>query len=319
MPEILPRRAALAAICIATALIGALGAAGSSSAAAGPRSDQDASVVGSSPSWHQEVRDWFAEKRVPLMQALKDTGGRPLTRYRLCAAMGQVFADHYEADRLMVERWRADPDLDWNDVEPARYHSTAELAKWFVERCQAALQRDSKDLQFPHGASPDGPPPTFTDVPVGHPNREVIEFLGRVGVITGFPDGAFRGERQVTQMELATMFMRFNSEFERNCRIGVRKRASNRWPLRYAAEPPVVGQRRSKLKQIVMARMMYSLDNEEWAYPLGWEGGVAGAVRPGLPPILVWPRRKRFRISTGQKEIRSGGGTVSYSSLCSAQ
>jgi hypothetical protein len=55
----------------------------------------------------------------------------------------------------------------------------------------------------------------------------VVNYLAYAGVLTGFPDGRFHGERPVTQMEMAILFMRFNSEFERNCRIGIRKRPAS--------------------------------------------------------------------------------------------
>lgn len=48
----------------------------------------------------------------------------------------------------------------------------------------------------------------FADVPAGHPAETSVLKLTQLGVLTGFPDGSFRGERMVNRYELALILSR---------------------------------------------------------------------------------------------------------------
>jgi len=49
---------------------------------------------------------------------------------------------------------------------------------------------------------------SFKDVPEDHWARKPIEFLGTIGLVSGYPDGTFRPERTLTRAELATLLVR---------------------------------------------------------------------------------------------------------------
>ena len=48
----------------------------------------------------------------------------------------------------------------------------------------------------------------FRDVPPGHPAESAVLRLTQLGVLTGFPDGYYRGQRPVDRYELALILSR---------------------------------------------------------------------------------------------------------------
>ena len=55
----------------------------------------------------------------------------------------------------------------------------------------------------------------FTDVPRGHWAYDAVEQLRQDGIIEGYGDGSFRGERTITRYEMAQMIARAMDEMER--------------------------------------------------------------------------------------------------------
>lgn len=52
----------------------------------------------------------------------------------------------------------------------------------------------------------------FPDVPVGHWAAQAVQEMKDLGVVTGFPDGEFKGDRTTTRYELAAMLSRFRAK-----------------------------------------------------------------------------------------------------------
>lgn len=48
----------------------------------------------------------------------------------------------------------------------------------------------------------------FADVPADHWSRDVVSQLAADGIITGYPDGSFQGDRAITRFEMAQMIAR---------------------------------------------------------------------------------------------------------------
>ncbi|WP_299430437.1 S-layer homology domain-containing protein [uncultured Meiothermus sp.] len=55
----------------------------------------------------------------------------------------------------------------------------------------------------------------FADVPAGHWAREAVELITARGLITGFPDGTFRGDANLTRYQAALIFQRLLAELEK--------------------------------------------------------------------------------------------------------
>src|SRR5688500_15155864 len=55
----------------------------------------------------------------------------------------------------------------------------------------------------------------FADVPKGHWADVVVDGLERRGIFTGYPAGAFRGERALTRYEFAVALQRMLQEVQR--------------------------------------------------------------------------------------------------------
>lgn len=54
----------------------------------------------------------------------------------------------------------------------------------------------------------------FSDVPAGHWAKEAVERVAACGLITGFPDGTFRGNTNLTRYQAALIFQRLLSEIQ---------------------------------------------------------------------------------------------------------
>jgi hypothetical protein len=54
----------------------------------------------------------------------------------------------------------------------------------------------------------------FSDVPAGHWAKEAVERIAACGLITGFPDGTFRGNQNLTRYQAAMIFQRLLSEIQ---------------------------------------------------------------------------------------------------------
>ena len=54
----------------------------------------------------------------------------------------------------------------------------------------------------------------FTDVPRGHWAYDAVEQLRQDGVIEGYGDGTYRGERTITRYEMAQMIARAMDQFD---------------------------------------------------------------------------------------------------------
>jgi hypothetical protein len=54
----------------------------------------------------------------------------------------------------------------------------------------------------------------FADVPAGHWAREAVERIAAAGLITGFPDGTFRGDTNLTRYQAALIFHRLLTQLE---------------------------------------------------------------------------------------------------------
>jgi hypothetical protein len=54
----------------------------------------------------------------------------------------------------------------------------------------------------------------FSDVPAGHWAKEAVERVAACGLITGFPDGTFRGNQNLTRYQAALIFQRLLSEIQ---------------------------------------------------------------------------------------------------------
>jgi len=54
----------------------------------------------------------------------------------------------------------------------------------------------------------------FSDVPAGHWAREAVERVAACGLITGFPDGTFRGNQNLTRYQAALIFQRLLNEIQ---------------------------------------------------------------------------------------------------------
>lgn len=52
----------------------------------------------------------------------------------------------------------------------------------------------------------------FSDVPAGHWAKEAVERIAACGLITGFPDGTFRGNQNLTRYQAALIFQRLLNE-----------------------------------------------------------------------------------------------------------
>jgi hypothetical protein len=52
----------------------------------------------------------------------------------------------------------------------------------------------------------------FSDVPAGHWAKEAVEVLAAKGILTGFPDGSFRGNEPLTRYQAALILYRFLQE-----------------------------------------------------------------------------------------------------------
>jgi len=60
----------------------------------------------------------------------------------------------------------------------------------------------------------------FSDVPAGHWAREAVEVLSAKGIITGFPDGTFRGNETLTRYQAALIIYRLLQQIERELSTG---------------------------------------------------------------------------------------------------
>lgn len=80
------------------------------------------------------------------------------------------------------------------------------LASWLVAAAlgTAAASRPAQAAQVEPPQLPLG----FTDVPVDHPATPSIYLLQARGILAGYPDGTFGGERPVTRYELAAVAAR---------------------------------------------------------------------------------------------------------------
>ncbi|WP_158539615.1 S-layer homology domain-containing protein [Meiothermus sp. QL-1] len=54
----------------------------------------------------------------------------------------------------------------------------------------------------------------FSDVPAGHWAKEAVERIAACGLITGFPDGTFRGNQNLTRYQAALIFQRLLNEIQ---------------------------------------------------------------------------------------------------------
>ncbi|MGK0618567.1 S-layer homology domain-containing protein [Meiothermus cerbereus] len=54
----------------------------------------------------------------------------------------------------------------------------------------------------------------FSDVPAGHWAKEAVERIAACGLITGFPDGTFRGNQNLTRYQAALIFQRLLTELQ---------------------------------------------------------------------------------------------------------
>jgi len=54
----------------------------------------------------------------------------------------------------------------------------------------------------------------FSDVPAGHWAKEAVETLAAKGILTGFPDGTFRGNEPLTRYQAALILYRFLQQME---------------------------------------------------------------------------------------------------------
>jgi len=54
----------------------------------------------------------------------------------------------------------------------------------------------------------------FSDVPAGHWAKEAVERIAACGLITGFPDGTFRGNTNLTRYQAALIFQRLLNEIQ---------------------------------------------------------------------------------------------------------
>jgi hypothetical protein len=52
--------------------------------------------------------------------------------------------------------------------------------------------------------------PTFSDVPESHPFHDEIEWMAKVGITDGYPDGTYRPNRNVTRAEMSAFMKRLN-------------------------------------------------------------------------------------------------------------
>ena len=58
---------------------------------------------------------------------------------------------------------------------------------------------------------PSGPPPSFADVPAGHPFRTAIWWMVSKGITTGYDDGTFQPATAVSRQTAAAFLERFDS------------------------------------------------------------------------------------------------------------
>ena len=62
---------------------------------------------------------------------------------------------------------------------------------------------------LPRGAAQRGPiPPVYNDVPIGHWAEDALRMLTELGILTGYPDGSFRGQQATTRFETALVAAR---------------------------------------------------------------------------------------------------------------
>ena len=96
-------------------------------------------------------------------------------------------------------------------------------------------------------ASPAAAANPFSDVPAGHWSLEAVEALADKGVLTGYPDGAFRGEEPVTRYEMAQATARLLAKEDRLSPED--RKTADRLAAEYAEELDGLGVRVSALEE----------------------------------------------------------------------
>ena len=63
-------------------------------------------------------------------------------------------------------------------------------------------------------AAPAFAAPLFPDVPENHWARDAVATLAAKGIVEGYPDGTFKGDRNATRWEVAMMVARLLGQME---------------------------------------------------------------------------------------------------------
>jgi hypothetical protein len=107
---------------------------------------------------------------------------------------GHSFCDEIE--------WMVDGDITGGFAD-GLFHPTATATR------QASVAWLYRLAGEPGGPFPD---PGFTDVPASHPFRDEIAWAVSEGIVAGYPDGTFKGDREVTRQAFVTFLYRLAGE-----------------------------------------------------------------------------------------------------------
>jgi len=167
--------------------------------------------------WGYDSFHFLAQGSVRV-EVQRGPGGRAVTRYQFAQLAAPLFpsllADSLRAD----ERWVSDPALTWADVDPPHLQGREQTGRWLLERMQdrSVLKRLPSGVRVSGRGRAAAPAAGYRDVPLTHPAYQAVNELRKQGVITGYPDGTYRGEQQLTGPELALAMVRILTEINRH-------------------------------------------------------------------------------------------------------
>jgi hypothetical protein len=145
----------------------------------------------------QFLADAGARVEVPRL-----ANGTPMTRYQVAIVARRLLLQVDTDFQKVEERLKAEPGLALRDAFPPHLQSERHLARWSAERLQdpsyeATVLEEAAQPEVKRERAP------FPDVPAAHPAAPAVLFLAERGVLTGHPDGAFRGDQPLAPREFA--------------------------------------------------------------------------------------------------------------------
>jgi len=161
---------------------------------------------------------WWLSQAGIRVEVRRGPSEQAVTRYQFARLAAPLFPSLQEDLLRADERWVSDPALTWADVDPPHLQRREQTARWLMERMQdhSLLKRLSAGVRVPQRGWAATPATGYRDVPLTHPAYQAVNELRKQGVITGYPDGTFRGEQQLTTPELALAMVRIMTEINRH-------------------------------------------------------------------------------------------------------